>query len=93
VKSEVSRIVLAAWDQYRNVFSDWPRTEWFFAGSANRSAEMDLLVATAANRILGLVGYIALPMYLRLGFVHCRDIPDRNGLPYAIYALKLDPAV
>jgi GNAT superfamily N-acetyltransferase len=32
---------------------------------------------------------VALPMYLRLGFVHYRDIPDRNGLPYAVYTLAL----
>ena len=148
---EVNRIALAAWDEYRNLFSDWPRTRSFFAASASRAAEMDLLIATAASRIVGLVGYvapgrkredffpadwalmrllsvdpaergqgigrrlseeciararrerasiiglhtspaltIALPMYLRLGFVHYRDIPDRNGLPYATYALQLD---
>jgi ribosomal protein S18 acetylase RimI-like enzyme len=32
---------------------------------------------------------VALPMYLRLGFVHYRDIPDRNGLPYAVYTQAL----
>jgi hypothetical protein len=32
---------------------------------------------------------IALPMYLRMGFVHFRDIPNRNGLPYAVYTLSL----
>jgi ribosomal protein S18 acetylase RimI-like enzyme len=32
---------------------------------------------------------VALAMYLRLGFVHHRDIPDRNGLPYAVYTLTL----
>jgi GNAT superfamily N-acetyltransferase len=32
---------------------------------------------------------VALPLYLRLGFVHYRDIPDRNGLPYAVYTLAL----
>jgi predicted N-acetyltransferase YhbS len=32
---------------------------------------------------------VALPLYLRLGFVHCRDIPDRNGVPYTVYTLTL----
>jgi GNAT superfamily N-acetyltransferase len=32
---------------------------------------------------------IALPMYLRMGFVHFRDIPNRNGVPYALYTLRL----
>jgi ribosomal protein S18 acetylase RimI-like enzyme len=32
---------------------------------------------------------VALPMYLRLGFVHYREIPYRNGLPYAVYTLTL----
>jgi ribosomal protein S18 acetylase RimI-like enzyme len=30
---------------------------------------------------------VALPMYLRLGFVFERSIPDRNGVPYALYKL------
>src|ERR1700761_5410383 len=32
---------------------------------------------------------VALTMYLRLGFVHHRDIAHRNGLPYAVYTLGL----
>jgi GNAT superfamily N-acetyltransferase len=32
---------------------------------------------------------VALGMYLRMGFIHTRAIPDRNGLPYAIYTLRL----
>jgi GNAT superfamily N-acetyltransferase len=32
---------------------------------------------------------VALGMYLRMGFVHTRAIPDRNGLPYAVYTMRL----
>jgi GNAT superfamily N-acetyltransferase len=32
---------------------------------------------------------VALGMYLRMGFIHTRAIPDRNGLPYAIYTMRL----
>ncbi len=32
---------------------------------------------------------VALPLYLRLGFVLERAIPDRNGVPYALYKLTL----
>jgi ribosomal protein S18 acetylase RimI-like enzyme len=32
---------------------------------------------------------VALGMYLRMGFIHTRAIADRNGLPYAIYTLRL----
>ncbi|MDB6083270.1 MAG: hypothetical protein JWN43_1151 [Gammaproteobacteria bacterium] len=34
---------------------------------------------------------IALGLFLRMGFMHTRAIPERNGLPYAIYTLRLDP--
>jgi ribosomal protein S18 acetylase RimI-like enzyme len=32
---------------------------------------------------------VALPLYLRLGFVRERTLPDRNGVPYALYRLPL----
>ncbi len=32
---------------------------------------------------------VALPLYLRMGFVLERSIPDRNGIPYALYKLTL----
>ena len=32
---------------------------------------------------------VALPLYLRMGFVLERSIPDRNGVPYALYRLTL----
>jgi ribosomal protein S18 acetylase RimI-like enzyme len=32
---------------------------------------------------------VALGMYLRMGFIHTRAIPDRNGLPYAVYTMRL----
>ncbi|MDX2205131.1 MAG: GNAT family N-acetyltransferase [Hyphomicrobiaceae bacterium] len=33
---------------------------------------------------------VALPMYLRMGFVKVRDAPDIHGVPYAVYAKSLD---
>ncbi len=35
---------------------------------------------------------VALPLYQRLGFVLERSIPDRFGVPYAIYSLALSPS-
>jgi hypothetical protein len=32
---------------------------------------------------------VALPLYLRMGFVLERSIPDRNDIPYALYKLTL----
>jgi GNAT superfamily N-acetyltransferase len=146
----VNRVALAAWDQYRGLFSDWPRLEKFFANASSLATKSELLVAEHNDSIVGCVGYVsphrdredifdspwsiirmlsvdpeargkgigrrlseacierarrdgasiiglhtspvmtvALPMYLRLGFVRHRDIPDRNGLPYAVYTLTL----
>jgi GNAT superfamily N-acetyltransferase len=146
----VNRVALAAWDQYRDVFSDWARSEAIFANAASLATQGDLIVAESAGLIVGCVVYVsphrerdpmfesawslirmlsvhpaargqgigrhlseacierarhdgakviglhtspvmvvALPMYLRLGFVHYRNIPDRNGLPYAVYTLAL----
>jgi len=146
----VNRVALAAWDQYRGLFSNWARSEAIFANAASLSSKAELLVAEKAGSIVGCVVYVspgrerediydfswsiiralsvdpgargqgigrqlseacierarrdgakfialhtspvmtvALPMYLRLGFVHYRDIPDRNGLPYAVYTLAL----
>lgn len=147
----VNRTVLAAWRQYRPVFSDWPQTAEFFAKAADLAEDLALLIAEDEGDVVGVVGYvgpelgregifepswamirmlsvsprargrgigrqlaqaciararqdgartiglhtspvmtIALPMYLRLGFVHYRDIPDRHGVPYAVYTLSLD---
>jgi ribosomal protein S18 acetylase RimI-like enzyme len=33
---------------------------------------------------------VALPMYLRMGFVKLRDAPDIYGVPYAVYTKYLD---
>jgi ribosomal protein S18 acetylase RimI-like enzyme len=146
----VNRAVLAAWDQYRGVFSNWARSEAIFANAATLSLRAQLLVAEVQGAIVGCVVYVApgrereeiydpswsiirmlsvdpaargqgigrrlseacidrarrdgaavialhtspvmslaLAMYLRLGFVHYRDIPNRNGLPYAVYTLGL----
>ena len=32
---------------------------------------------------------VALPMYLRMGFVKLREAPDIYGVPYAVYAKSL----
>ncbi len=146
----VNRVALAAWDQYRGLFSDWARSEAILANAGGLAASAEMLVAEKEGSIAGFVVYvgperdrepvfeptwsiirmlsvapaargqgigrqlseaciararrdgakvvglhtspvmaIALPMYLRLGFVHYRDVPDRNGLPYAIYHLAL----
>jgi GNAT superfamily N-acetyltransferase len=144
----VNRVALAAWEQYRGVFSDWPRSEAIFANAASLASTCELLVAETEGSVVGCVVYVApgrereaiydtswsiirmlsvdprargrgigrllsaacieraqrdrakvialhtsqvmsvaLPLYLRMGFVHYRDIPDRNGLPYAVYIM------
>jgi GNAT superfamily N-acetyltransferase len=146
----VNRVALAAWDQYRGLFSNWARSEAVFANVASFADKAELLVAEKEGSVVGCVVYVnpgrerediydsswsiiralsvdpgergkgigrqlseaciararrdgarviglhtspvmtvALPLYLRLGFVHYRDIPDRNGLPYAVYTLAL----
>jgi ribosomal protein S18 acetylase RimI-like enzyme len=146
----VNRVALAAWDQYRGLFSNWARSEAIFANAASLADKAELLVAEKNGSIVGCVVYVspgrerediydsswsiiralsvdpgargqgigrrlseacidrarrdgakvvglhtspvmtvALSLYLRLGFVHYRDIPDRNGLPYAVYTLAL----
>lgn len=146
----VNRVALAAWEQYRELFSNWARVEALFANAAGLASKLEIFVAEKSNSVVAWVGYvepgrdrepmfdptwsvirmlsvdpaargqgigrllsefcisrarsdaakvvglhtspvmtIALPLYLRLGFVHYRDIPDRNGQPYAIYTLNL----
>jgi ribosomal protein S18 acetylase RimI-like enzyme len=146
----VNRVALAAWNQYRGLFSNWARSEAILGNAASFVASAEILIAEKQGSVVGCVVYVgpgrerepafdstwsiirmlsvdpaargegigrrlseacierarrdgakvvglhtspvmtvALPMYLRLGFVHYRDIPDRNGLPYAIYTLAL----
>jgi len=33
---------------------------------------------------------VALPMYLRMGFRHLRDLPLMHGVPYAVYLKRLE---
>jgi ribosomal protein S18 acetylase RimI-like enzyme len=146
----VNRVAVAAWDRYRTVFSDWPRTAPNFADSARLAGELELLIAEEGAELRGFVGYVApgrprekifkrdwatlrmlsvdpiargrgigrqlteecirrarldrasiialhtspvmqvaLAMYIRMGFAHLRDIVDRHGVKYAVYALQL----
>jgi len=146
----INRIALAAWDQYRTAFSDWPRTASFLAGTASTANELELLIAEDETEIRGFVGYVApgrprekifqrdwatirmlsvhpmargrgigrllteecirrarrdgapfialhtssimevaLAMYIRIGFIHQRNIVDRHGVHYAMYSLRL----
>jgi ribosomal protein S18 acetylase RimI-like enzyme len=55
----VNRIAVAAWDQYRSVFRDWPRSAPNFARTADFAGELDLLIAEDAAGIRGFVGYVA----------------------------------
>jgi ribosomal protein S18 acetylase RimI-like enzyme len=57
--AEVNRIAVAAWDQYRATFTDWPRSGPRFAATASLAHKLDLLIAQDDTRILGFVGYIA----------------------------------
>jgi hypothetical protein len=55
----INRIALAAWDQYRSVFSDWPVTASLLAGTASMRKELELLIAEDETQIRGFVGYVA----------------------------------
>jgi ribosomal protein S18 acetylase RimI-like enzyme len=146
----INRIALAAWDQYRTVFSDWPLMTSFLASTASMAKELELLIAEDETEIRGFVGYVApgrprekvfkrdwatirmlsvypsargrgigrqlteecirrargdgapfialhtspimevaLAMYIRIGFIHERDLVDRHGVHYAMYSLRL----
>jgi ribosomal protein S18 acetylase RimI-like enzyme len=54
----VNRIAVAAWAQYREVFTDWPHTGPNFAATAGFAAELDLLIAEDDAAIRGFVGYV-----------------------------------
>jgi hypothetical protein len=76
----VNRVALAARNQYRGLFPDWARSEAIFANAASLATKFEHTSPAMS---------VALSLYLRLGFVHHRDIADRNGLPYAVYTLTL----
>ena len=147
------RVALEAWAEFEGVFDGWETLAGRLAGIASLATELELIVATDAGSLAGLVGYappgakrepmfppawgivrllsvapaargrgigrrlteeciararrdgaaaiglhtspamqVALPLYERLGFVRERAIPDRFGVPYAIYALALGPS-
>jgi predicted N-acetyltransferase YhbS len=56
--TDVNRVALAAWDQYRGLFSDWPRSEAILANAAGLAASADMLVAEKAGSIVGYVLYV-----------------------------------
>ena len=145
-REPVVRVALAAWQQYERAVSDWSRTAALLSSVPDLTGEVELIVATRAAAIVGVVGYVppgarreamfpqewalirllsvepavrgagigrqltaecvrrarrdgaatiglhtspvmasALALYLRMGFVLERQIPDRNGLAYALY--------
>ena len=56
----VNRIVVAAYEPYRNEYADWAQTAAYLAESANLANELELLIAEGTgSEILGVVGYVA----------------------------------
>jgi len=56
----VNRIVVAAYEQYRNEFANWAQTAAYFAESANLANELELLIAEGVESgVLGAVRYVA----------------------------------
>lgn len=57
--SAINNLALAAWDQYRAVFSDWPLMMSLLAGTASMTKELEILIAEDEAEIRGFVGYVA----------------------------------
>ncbi len=55
----INRLALAAWDQYRTLFSDWPLMASRLAGTASMAKELEILIAEDEAQIRGFVGYVA----------------------------------
>lgn len=56
----VNRIVVAAYEPYRNEYADWAQTATYLAESANLANEVELLIAEGTMReVLSVVGYVA----------------------------------
>ena len=147
----VNAVALAAFEQYRGVYSDWEALARGVGSMAALSDCAEIVVAENEKRLIGAVAYcpprsspradffepewpiirmlvvdpsargngvgralteecirrarrdgasliglhtspameVALGMYLRMGFRLVRDVPDRFGVPYAVYALNL----
>lgn len=149
-KEFVNRIILSAFDQYRDEYSDWESFSARLCQMTENSSQSEILVSERNGEIVGAVAYIsanqpkpdfyppdwpmirmlvvdpsqtglgigralteaciqrairdkaplialhtspimrvALPLYLRMGFRHERDIPPIFGVPYALYVKKL----
>ena len=58
-------------------------SRWRCIDRARRDAS--LMIALQTTPIMS----VALPMYLRMGFVKLREAPDIYGVPYAVYAKSL----
>jgi hypothetical protein len=54
----VNRVALAAWDQYRGLFSNWARSEAIFANAASLADKAELLVAEKDGSVVGCVVYV-----------------------------------
>ncbi len=148
----VNAIALAAFEQYRGVYSDWDVLERGIAGMSALADTGEIIIAEDEDRIAGAVAYfgpnrfpradffrpewamvrmlvvdpaergkgagrrlteacierargdraeaialhtspvmeVALAMYLRMGFRLEKRVPDRFGVPYAVYLMRLD---
>lgn len=147
----VDSVALAAFEQYRGVYSDWETLKRAVGRMSALAGEAELLVAEEGGRVAGAVAYcppfseprasffephwplirmlvvapeargrglgrslteacierargdgaasialhtspameVALSLYLRMGFRLERRVPDRFGVPYAVYLLDL----
>jgi GNAT superfamily N-acetyltransferase len=150
----VNAVALAAFDQYRGVYSDWEVLARGVGAMAALAETAEIVVAEDAGRIVGAVAYVppfaepradffrpewpiirmlvvdpaergrgvgralaeacvdqarrdgahaialhtspamevALALYLRMGFALERHVPDRFGVPYAVYVKALAQA-
>ena len=147
----VNAVALAAFAQYRGVYSDWETLARGVGSMSSLAGQAELIIAEEAGAVVGAVAYcpprsqpraeffapewpivrmlvvrprargrgigrmlaaecvkrakrdgaalialhtspameVALAMYLRMGFTLLRRVPDRFGVPYAVYTMPV----
>lgn len=70
----VNDVALVAWAQYRYVFDEWEKLAASLANIAALASTSELIVAECAGSVVEF----------------SKAIPDRRGVPYAVYELPLN---
>lgn len=54
----INQIALAAFEQFKDYYSNWPTFSQGIGSMANIATQAELIVAESANELLGAVGYV-----------------------------------